>query len=71
VRSYRNAARSIGPTTIFSPGPGARIVVGPIDLAALRSERRRRKGHDLLGHIRAEAYRELYARTIYPPGGEP
>jgi predicted amidohydrolase len=51
------------------PGPGAKIVVGPIDLAALRDERRRRRGHDLLGHVRAEAYRDLYARPIYPPGG--
>ena len=51
------------------PGPGAKIVVGPIDLSALREERRRRQGHDLLGHIRAEAYRGLYERTIYPPGG--
>lgn len=51
------------------PGPGEKIVVGPIDLGALREERRRRKGHDLLGHIRAEVYRGLYERTIYPPGG--
>ena len=51
-------------------GPGEKIVVGPIDIAALRDERRRRKGHDLLGHIRAEAYAPFYARTIHPSGGK-
>jgi predicted amidohydrolase len=35
------------------PGPGERIVVGPIDLAALRHERGRRRGHHLLNHRRA------------------
>ena len=49
------------------PGPGEKIVVGPIDLAALRAERRRRRGHHLLSHLRADAYTELYARPIYPP----
>jgi len=38
------------------PGPGEKIVVGPIDLAALRAERERRMGHDLLAHRRVEAY---------------
>ena len=51
------------------PGPGEKIVVGPIDLAALRAERGRRRGHNLLSHIRAEAYTDLYARPIYRPGG--
>jgi predicted amidohydrolase len=32
------------------PGPGERIVVGPIDLAALRYERQRRRGHQMLEH---------------------
>ncbi|WZO99129.1 nitrilase-related carbon-nitrogen hydrolase [Isosphaeraceae bacterium EP7] len=49
------------------PGPGEKIVVGPIDLASLRAERGRRRGHDLLGHIRAEAYTDLYTRPIYRP----
>jgi predicted amidohydrolase len=49
------------------PGPGEKIVVGPIDLAALRAERRRRKGHHVLSHLRTEAYTELYARPIYRP----
>jgi hypothetical protein len=51
------------------PGPGEKIVVAPIDLAALRAERRRRSGHHLLSHLRTEAYTGLYDRPIYPPGG--
>ena len=51
------------------PGAGSKIVVGPIDLAALRAERRRRSGHQLLSHIRTEAYTDLYARPIYPRRG--
>jgi predicted amidohydrolase len=38
------------------PGPGEKIVVGPIDLAALRAERGRRRGHHLLNHLRHSAY---------------
>jgi hypothetical protein len=47
------------------PGPGERIVVGPIDLAALRAERQRRIGHAMLAHLRTELY-EGYAKPIYP-----
>lgn len=50
------------------PGPGERIVVGPIDVAALRSERVRRQGHDMLAHLRTELYGE-YARPVYPRAG--
>src|SRR5271157_59877 len=50
------------------PGPGEKIVVGPIDLAALRAERLRRRGHHLLSHLRVDAYTDLYARPIYRPG---
>ena len=49
------------------PGAGEKIVVGPIDLAALRAERERRRGHHMLGHLRIEAY-QGYAQSIYPPG---
>jgi predicted amidohydrolase len=49
------------------PGPGEKIVVGPVDLAALRSERGRRRGHQMLSHLRTEAYTDLYARPIYRP----
>jgi predicted amidohydrolase len=53
------------------PGGGERIVVGPIDLAALRAERTRRRGHHMLSHLRTELYRG-YRRPIYPAGaGEP
>ncbi len=47
------------------PGPGERIVVGPIDLAALRAERARRSGHHMLSHLRTELYR-YYSEPIYP-----
>ena len=38
------------------PGAGEKIVVAPIDLAALRHERGRRRGHHLLSHLRTGAY---------------
>ncbi len=50
------------------PGPGEKIVVGPIDLASLRAERQRRRGHHMLAHLRTEAY-QAYRKPIYPPGG--
>jgi predicted amidohydrolase len=46
------------------PGPGEKIVVGPIDVAALRAERERRRGHHMLAHLRMEAY-PAYRRTLY------
>ena len=47
------------------PGPGEKIVVGPIDLGALRKERDRRRGHHMLRHLRPEAYpmRAIAKRT--------
>jgi hypothetical protein len=55
-----------------TPGPGERIVVAPIDVTALRHERRTRRGHDMLSHLRTEAY-PVYERHRYPPalGGVP
>jgi predicted amidohydrolase len=47
------------------PGPGEKIVLAPIDLAALRAERERRAGHHMLGHLRMEAY-PGYQRPVYP-----
>jgi predicted amidohydrolase len=47
------------------PGPVDKIVVGPIDLAALRHERERRQGHHLLAHLRTEAY-GAYRNALYP-----
>ena len=49
------------------PGVGEKIVVGPVDLAALRAERQRRRGHHMLAHLRTEAYPK-YANPIYPAG---
>jgi predicted amidohydrolase len=48
------------------PGPGEKIVVAPIDIAALRAERERRSGHHMLGHLRMEAYD--YRGPVYPGG---
>jgi predicted amidohydrolase len=48
-------------------GGGEKIVVGPIDMAALRAERQRRRGHHMLAHLRTEAY-PGYRQPIYPPG---
>jgi predicted amidohydrolase len=53
------------------PGPGEKIVVGPIDMGSLRAERGRRRGHHFLSHLRADAYTELYSRPIFRPGGRP
>lgn len=50
------------------PGPGEKIVVAPIDLAALRAERERRIGHHMLAHLRTEAYSRS-RKPIYPAGG--
>ena len=51
-----------------TPGPGERIVVAPIDVTALRHERKTRRGHHMLSHLRTEAY-PVYARHQYPPAG--
>lgn len=53
------------------PGPGAKVVVGPIDIAALRAERERRRGHDLRGHLRSEAYPYLNSRNLAPAAEHP
>ena len=49
------------------PGPGEKIVVGPVDLAAIRAERERRRGHHMLAHRRVEAYRHSL-HPAYPAG---
>ncbi|MFQ5416984.1 MAG: nitrilase-related carbon-nitrogen hydrolase [Myxococcota bacterium] len=49
------------------PGPGAKIVVGPVDVAALRHEREVRSGHHMLAQLRTEAY-PVYRRQVFPPG---
>ncbi|HLM01160.1 MAG TPA: nitrilase-related carbon-nitrogen hydrolase [Pyrinomonadaceae bacterium] len=52
-----------------SPGPGERIVVAPLDVSALRHERRTRRGHQMLAHLRTEAY-PVYQKHFYPPQTE-
>ena len=49
------------------PGPGEKIVVSEVDIEALRHGRQRRKGHDTLSHLRAEAY-PIYGASCYPQG---
>lgn len=50
------------------PGPGEKIVVGPIDLEQLRHERARRRGHDMLSHFRASAYGYSQREYLAPAG---
>ena len=38
------------------PGPGEKVVVAPIDIDALRAERTRRRGHDMVAHLRREIH---------------
>jgi formamidase len=52
-----------------SPGAGERIVVAPIDISALRHERATRQGHQMLAHLRTEAY-PVYRGRRYPPAME-
>lgn len=54
------------PLAEATPGPGERIVVGPIDISALRHERQTRTGHHMLAHLRTDAY-PVYRRRAYPP----
>lgn len=49
------------------PGPGEKVVYATIDVGALRDERRRRSGHNMLAHLRTEAY-PVYRESVYPPG---
>ncbi len=51
------------------PGPGEKIVVGPIDLAALRVERERRRGHAFIGHLRTDANLGKFAHHSAPGTG--
>lgn len=41
------------------PGPGEKIVVGPLDLDLLRAERQRRLGHDTRAQLRSEIHTYL------------
>jgi hypothetical protein len=48
-----------------SPGPGERIVVGPINLGALRIERKNRRAHQMLAHLRTSCY-PVCQKEYYP-----
>jgi hypothetical protein len=50
------------------PGAGEKVVVAPIDLAALRDARERRRGHDMRAHYRAEVH-PYAARAQFPRAG--
>jgi formamidase len=50
-------------------GPGEKVVVAPIDIAALRAERSRRVGHDMRSHLRTEAYPYM-TKPVFPRGTE-
>jgi formamidase len=50
------------------PGSGEKIVVGPIDIEALRSERKRRLGHDMRAHLRSEVHGYLSQPHLAPAG---
>lgn len=50
------------------PGPGEAVVVAPIDLTALREERKRRTGHDMRSHLRTEAHPYLKQSRLAPAG---
>jgi predicted amidohydrolase len=47
-------------------GPAEKIVVGPIDVAALRGERNRRQAHDTRSHLRSELHTYLGAARLPP-----
>ncbi len=47
------------------PGPGEKIVVAEIDLDALRHARATRQGHQMMQHLRTEAY-PLYQQSRWP-----
>jgi predicted amidohydrolase len=52
------------------PGPGEKVVVGPIQLEALRQERARRAGHDMRAHLRSEAHSYLQKPWLPPAAAD-
>jgi formamidase len=48
------------------PGPGEKVVVAPIELDTLRSERTRRMGHAMRAHLRSELYSYLDRPHLAP-----
>ena len=48
------------------PGPGEKVVVAPINIDMLRQERKRRIGHDMRAHYRAEIHDYAQATRLAP-----
>ena len=53
------------------PGPGEKVVVAPIDIDALRAERARRRGHDMVAHLRREIHGLGPGPGLAPAAGHP
>lgn len=51
-----------------SPGPGEKIVVAAINVDMLRHERKVRRAHQMLAHLRTEAY-PMYREGFFESGG--
>jgi predicted amidohydrolase len=52
-------------------GPGERVVVAPIDIRALRAERSRRTGHDMLSHLRTQTHSYMQTPRLSPAASHP
>jgi predicted amidohydrolase len=50
--------------TQASPGPGERIVVAALNIEMLRYERKMRRAHQMLAHLRTEAY-PIYQKRFF------
>ncbi len=50
-----------------TPGDGTKIVVGAVDIGAVRHARRERTGHQMIAHLRSEAH-PMYRRAFFPGG---
>ena len=53
------------------PGEGEKVVVAPIDIDALRSERKRRVGHDMLAQLRTELHPYMQQQQMAPADTHP
>jgi formamidase len=48
------------------PGPGEKVVVAPIGISELREARQRRRGHDMIAHLRSSSY-DYLQKEYFPP----
>ena len=51
-------------------GPGEKIVVAPISIDTLRTERQRRQGHDMRAHLRSSAHPYSSRDYLQPAGNQ-